>query len=499
MSDAENGLNRRALLGAAAATGIAAALPREAQASTRKTSTKRRSRLPRTAEVVVVGGGFSGLVAAMRLKDAGKDVVLLEASTRTGGRVLNEDIGDGQVAEAGGTYVGPTQNRILALGEELGVPTFKAYAKGDNVYVKADGSATRYQGTIPPLDGLTLADAAVLQEKLNSMAAATPVDAPWEAAQAGEWDRQTLDSWLRDNALDPQALIRVLEAYLHPTFGGNAQDVSLLFLSYYLAAAGDERNVGTFDRSAGSENAAQDSRFVGGSQRISDIMEARLGRRLFLAAPVRRIRQRGSRAEVVCDLGEIRCRQVIVAVPPPMAAAIDWDPILPPERAFLLARTPMGRLMKCDAIYDTPFWRADGLSGMGVAETGVVRTSFDCSPPDGSKGVVLGFVGGGGWDVASGMPPERRKQLVLENFARIYGPQALKPAGYFEHDWTRERWIGGGPTGVGSPGALTQFGHWIRRPHGRVHWAGTETSTFWAGFMDGAVRAGERAAQEVLG
>ncbi|MBA2350208.1 MAG: FAD-dependent oxidoreductase, partial [Solirubrobacterales bacterium] len=469
VSDAQDGLNRRALLGAAAATGIAAALPREAQASTRKTTTK-RSRLPRTAEVVVVGGGFSGLVAALRLQDAGKDVVLLEASTRTGGRVLNEDIGDGQVAEAGGTYVGPTQNRILALGEELGVPTFKAYAKGDNVYIKADGSATRYQGTIPPLDGLTLADAALLQENLNAMAAATPVDAPWEAEKAGEWDRQTLDSWLRQNSRDPAALIRVLEAYLHPTFGGNAQDVSLLFVSWYLAGAGDERNVGTFDRSAGSENAAQDSRFVGGSQLISDIMEKRLGRRLFLRAPVRRIRQRGSRVEVVCDKGEIRCRKVIVAVPPTLAAAIDWDPILPPERAFLLARTPMGRLMKCDAIYDTPFWRSDGLSGMGVAETGAVRTSFDCSPPDGSKGVILGFVGGSGWDVASGMPPERRKQLVLENFARIYGPQALKPAGYFEQDWTRERWIGGGPTGVGVPGALTQFGHWIRKPHGRVHW-----------------------------
>ena len=498
MTDAKPGLNRRALLGAAATTGIAAALPRQAQASEKRAPASRQ-RLPRTAEVVVVGGGFSGLVAAMRLQDAGKDVVLLEAQTRTGGRVFNEDIGDGQIAEVGGTYVGPTQNRILALGEELGVPTFKAYAKGDNVYVKADGSATRYQGTIPPLDPQTLANAAVLLDDLNKMAAATPVDAPWEAAQAGAWDRMTVDTFLRANASDPQALIRVLEAYLHPSFGGNAQDLSLLFLTYYLAASGDERNVGTFDRAAGSENGAQDSRFSGGSQLLSDIMEKRLGRRAFLGAPVRRIRQHGGRAEIVCDKGEIRCRKVIVAVPPPMAAAIDWDPILPPERAFYLARTPMGRLMKCDAIYAEPFWRGNGQSGMGVAETGAVRASFDASPEDGSKGLILGFVGGGGWDVASGMPPERRKRLVLENFARIYGPQALKPVDYFEKDWTRERWIGGAPVGVAQPGALTQFGHFLRKPHGLVHWAGTETSTYWAGFMDGAVRAGERAAQEILG
>jgi monoamine oxidase len=159
---------------------------------------------------------------------------------------------------------------------------------------------------------------------------------------------------------------------------------------------------------------------------------------------------------------------------------------------------PMGALMKCDAVYDKPFWRAKGLSGSGLNDTGAVRVCFDNSPPDAAVGVLLAFVGGSTWSTYGGMPLAQRRRAVLEGFAAIVGPEALRPIEYVEHDWTHDRWTQGSPVAVQVPGAITGYGDTIRAPFGRVHWAGTETSTYWAGYMDGAVRAGERAAAEVL-
>jgi monoamine oxidase len=157
----------------------------------------------------------------------------------------------------------------------------------------------------------------------------------------------------------------------------------------------------------------------------------------------------------------------------------------------------MGQLMKCDAVYKRPFWRDAGLNGFGLNDSGAARAVFDNSPKDGTPGVLLAFVGGATWRTYGPMSRARRRQAVLEGFAAMFGEQALHPIEYVEHDWTKERWTRGGPTAVHAPGTLTQFGSAIRRPFGRVHWAGTETSTYWSGYMDGAVRAGERAATEV--
>jgi monoamine oxidase len=172
--------------------------------------------------------------------------------------------------------------------------------------------------------------------------------------------------------------------------------------------------------------------------------------------------------------------------------------MLPPRRNQLLQRMPMGALMKCDAVYATPFWRDKGLSGSGLNTVGAVRTTFDNSPSDAAVGVLLTFVGGSTWNKYGNMSAANRRKAVLEGFAAIVGDEALNPIEYVEHDWTHEQWTQGSPVALQVPGAITQYGDTIRQPFRRVHWAGTETSTYWVGYMDGAVRAGERAATEVL-
>jgi monoamine oxidase len=485
-------VSRRRLLGGITAGGALAATGTLGLADTAAAAT-RQGPLLRAVDVVVVGAGISGLVAARRVAAAGRSVLVLEARDRVGGRVLNHRLDDGSVVESGGAFVGPTQDHILALADELGVRTFPEYADGDNVYVSR-GRRSRYRGTVPP-DPL-IAEAAVLIERINAMSREVPVDAPWAAEKAAEWDALSLHTWVEQNTVSPDVQT-VLQSYLQPSFGAEATDISLLFFLWFIACSGNERHPGTFERSASTENGAQECRLVGGSGLIPLRMARQLGDAVALAAPVRSIEQHDGHARVVSDRGPVRARRVIVAAPSATALGIDWLPLLPPRRAQLLQRLPMGQLMKCDAVYETPFWRAKGLSGMGVVDEGAVRVCFDNSPPDADSGVLLAFVGGDTWREYGVRSRADRRAAVLEGFARVVGPEALSPVDYVEHDWTRERWTPGAPIAAAGTGTTSAFGSAIRRPFGRVHWAGTETSTYWSGYMDGAVRAGERAALEV--
>jgi monoamine oxidase len=485
-------VSRRGLLGGlTAGAGMLAtgAVGTPAEAATLQ------GRLPRRVDVVVVGGGLSGLVAARRVASSGRSVLVLEARDRVGGRVLNHTLRSGAVIESGGAFVGPTQDHLLALAKDLGVRTFKEYYKGDNVYV-SDGRATRYQGTVPP-DPLILPDAAQLIARIDEMSKDVPVDAPWAAADAAAWDATSVHDWVEENSVNPDVR-NLLRCYLQPTFGSDGRDMSLLFLLWYIAASGNERNPGSFARSSDTAGGAQDSRFVGGSGLIPQRLARRLGDIVALDAAVRRVQQRGDRVVVTSDRGQVEALRVIVATPPATALAVDWFPLLPPKRMQLLQRMPMGQLMKADAVYRAPFWRRDGLTGMGVCDSGAVRVCFDNSPADASVGVLLAFLGGSTWERYGVQSRAARRTAVLEGLARVVGPEALKPIEYVEHDWTHERWTKGGPVAVLGTGTTTAFGHMIRKPFRRVHWAGTETSTYWSGYMDGAVRAGDRAAREVL-
>lgn len=329
------------------------------------------------------------------------------------------------------------------------------------------------------------------------MSQEVPVDAPWSAPKAADWDATSLHDWIKSHTVNP-ATQNLLLSYLQPLLGEDARDVSLLFFLWYIATAGNETNPGTFERSAGTSGGAQDSRFVGGSQQIPLRLADQLSGSVALNAPVRRISQTDMATTVTTDRGKVTASRVIVAVPPPLAAAIDWEPMMPPSRMQLLQRLSMGALMKCDAVYRTPFWRDAGLSGMGVIDSGPVRVTFDNSPPDASVGVLLAFVGGSTWHDWGNRTLAQRRQGVLEGFAKVVGDQALSPIEYVEHDWTREQWSRGGPVANAGVGTVYGYGSTIRESFGRVHWAGTETATYWSGYMDGAVRAGQRAAAEVL-
>src|SRR5262249_59126767 len=135
-------------------------------------------------------------------------------------------------------------------------------------------------------------------------------------------------------------------------------------------------------------------RFVGGSQHLSQRLAEGLAGAVHLSSPVRRITQDRSGLEVEADGITARAQRVIVAVPPPLAARISFAPSLGGRRDQLTQRMANGALTKCAAVYPKPFWREQGLTGQAVTDEGPVIATFDNSPPDGSPGVMLGFIAG---------------------------------------------------------------------------------------------------------
>jgi monoamine oxidase len=158
---------------------------------------------------------------------------------------------------------------------------------------------------------------------------------------------------------------------------------------------------------------------------------------------------------------------------------------------------PMGAITKVHALYDRPFWRDEGLNGQVVADGEVLCSTFDDSPADGSHGTLVGFVAGDDCRRFEREGPGPRRQAILDELGRAFGPRATEPVELVEQHWPAEPYSRGGPVAIIGPGALTTLGPALREPVGAVHWAGTETATEWCGYLDGALSSGQRAAGEV--
>jgi monoamine oxidase len=239
-------------------------------------------------------------------------------------------------------------------------------------------------------------------------------------------------------------------------------------------------------------------RFAGGTQLICKRMAHKLGRSVVLESPVRRLIQGRHGVTVDSDRVELKAKRVIVAVPPVLTGKIDYQPGLPDERVELIDHYPQGTLTKAAVVYDRPFWREDGLTGQVLYDKGPVAATFDDSPEDGSKGVIFGFIGGDQARSFAKLSKKQRRRAVIDNYVEFFGPEAANARQYVETAWKGEAWTRGCPVGIPGLGQLAARGQALREPIGRIHWAGTETSTYWAGYLDGAVRSGERAAAEVI-
>lgn len=441
-------------------------------------------------DVVVVGAGLAGLTATRQLSKADRAVLVLEADDRVGGRTLSPQLSDGSTVDLGAQWIASDQDRMRNLVSEFGIDTFSQHTDGrDQLRTRDDTLVDNDLYDALPLSARL--NLAVALWRLNTLCERVPLDAPYEAPKAATWDGMTVETWKR-RALRTREARAAFDAYFRAEFTTDPADLSFLYFLFCL------RSSGGFEGAVAGGDSGQETRLVGGTQQVSQEMADELAGAVRLSSPVRAIEQHGEGVTVRFDSGTATGRYAIVAVPPAMTGRIEYDPPLPARRDGLAQRVPMGSVIKCVATYERPFWRQRGYSGLVAAEGSTVDQVFDGSPVQGETGALVGFLVGDHAREWSDEPEEVRREEVLGQFVEFFGPDAAEPLEYVDRTWSNDPWIRGGYAGNMAPGTMTGYGKAIREPVGRVHWAGTETATEWYGYMEGAVRSGERAAREVL-
>jgi monoamine oxidase len=445
-------------------------------------------------DVVVVGAGVAGLVAADLLRGAGLDVAVLEARDRVGGRLTGREIpgSGGQFVEMGGQWIGPTQARAHALVRDLGLRLYPTYDEGRHT-VEWRGRLIRHTGRIPWLGAATLADIGLAQYRLDHTARRLDPAAPWAAVNASRLDSQTFAQWMARN-VKTSGGEKFFRLVTEAVFSAEPEDMSALWTTFYVGSAGG------LDALINTRKGAQQDRVVGGSQLLALGLAGRLGPAVHTGSEVVAIDWSAEHATVTtADARVFTARRVVVAVPPPLAGRIATTPELPEVRRALVEGMPMGSVIKINVVYDAPFWREQGLSGQANSVDGrAFNTVYDNTPHSGSPAVLVGFFEGEHAKTAALLTPAERRARVFDDLAAFFGPRAREAIDYLELDWCAERFSGGCYGAFATPGTLTRFGAALRMPVGPIHFAGTETATRWAGYIDGAAESGERAATEVI-
>jgi monoamine oxidase len=443
------------------------------------------------ADVCVVGAGYAGLAAARRLAQQGKHVVVFEARDRVGGRIWTEALPDGTPIDRGGAWLAPQHHAILALAAEMGVTTYKTWVKGAHLLVGPD-KTRRYTGLIPKISPLAVASIALTQARLDRLSKRLPLDEPWAAPKAAEWDAQTVGHWLRQHRVRNPLGHSLLEMAVRGLFADDLDTVSFLDLLMLV------RGHGSINTLFSIEGGSQENMVDGGGGSIAQRIADDLGDDVHLSSPVRSIVQGDDRVTVETDATIVDADRVIVATPPALSLQIAFDPALPDDRVDLYRHSIAGKETKTLVVYDEPFWRSDGCSGQSAEPGSLAEVTLDASPMSGSPGVLAVFAFGHVAEAADRLAAGERRDGVLRALTARFGPRAASPEAFVETAWWNEEWSRGCSMAHLPPGVLTRHGHLLRAPFGRIHWAGTETATTSHGAIDGAVLSGQRAAGEIL-
>lgn len=440
-------------------------------------------------DVVVVGAGLSGLCAARKLRAQGASVVVVEARGRVGGRTLTATIGNAAF-DLGGQWIGPEQKRVHALVDELGLDTAPTYTDGKKV-LEVDGKVSTYKRSIASMSVPNLIQLTGALSYVNRVRKRVSPSSPMSAEGADALDGETLETW-RARIVKSAKITRVIDATVRTIFGAEARDLSALYFLMHINAGGGMLNL------TEARGGAQQDRIIGGAQKLSARLAQELGDAVVLNTPVRRLVQGKEGVDAVSDHRTVGGRYAVVAVPPALAGRIEYEPSVSVGRDQLTQRFAMGAAVKVIVTYEHPFWRKAGFSGEVVSSDGPLSVVYDSTSHDDRQPALVGFVVGAQARQWSTQPLADRQRRVTGALARYFGDAANAFSDYRELDWGMEPWSRGGPAGGLPPGMLTHsFAH-LRKPEGRIHWAGSETATEWIGYMEGAIQAGERAADEIL-
>ena len=438
----------------------------------------------------VVGGGLSGLYAARLLAAAGANVLVLEAQNRVGGRTLTGHFGDGTFVDDGGQWVSPGQDCIDALAEQLGVRLFPSWSEGATVHWRA-GRRIVSKDLFLPEDGDALSATRQAAATLATMAEIRAAGSAVGGASCGRMGRDHV-ARLVAHACRVGAARRTLATSIEGVFARNSAPTSLLSALFWIRC-GDPLSPFLATGDLGPER-----RFDGGAEQLSRRMAEALGQRVICGAAVTRISHNRDGVRVLAGDIMVSAQRAIVTIPPALTNRLHYDPPLPATRDHLAQRAPMRWVIKVHCRYRRRFWVDEGLSGQTISDEGAVRVCADNSPPSGAPGVLVGFIEEVEAKRLVSRSAADRRAAVLAALVRYFGAEAGEPLEYREKNWGEDPFCRGVDGGYWPQGVWTDYGHALRAPIGRLHWAGTETSSVWNGKMEGALRAGQRVTMEVL-
>jgi monoamine oxidase len=441
-------------------------------------------------DAVIIGAGLSGLTAARRLAQANKKILVLEAQDRVGGRTWSQPIGQADFIDVGGQWIGKGHDRMYQLVAEAGLKTFPTFIQGKSILRKNSENKT-YKGDTPPLGLFALLATQKALNKFDRAASAISLEAPWRSVNALIMDNQSLGSWI-DETISNKKARTLMKRMAEGELCRSVEDVSLL---QALSAA---NATGSFKQAEKVEEGALRDRILGGAQGVSHFLHSQLKGFVKLNCPVSFVKQLNDYMLVGNEDFSIRTKKAIVTAPMPVVKKIQFTPELPMEKQMLINSMEMGTVLKCHAVYATPFWRAIGLNGSSTCFDEPVELSVDNSVPGSEKGIITSLIHADRAKSLLKLSDQERKEIVLNTYANLFGEQARQPILYHDYSFTNNPWIGGAYSGYFKNGIFSKYGEYVVKPRGNIHWAGTETSTLFKGFMEGAVLSGERVAMEIL-
>ncbi len=442
-------------------------------------------------DVAIIGAGISGMAAAKKLSDGQRSVVVLEANDRVGGRTWTSATEPGGPVDFGGMYIGETHSHLRELGLSLGLETTSAVAQGTDVYLVNGERVLAPDGQIP-------ASVRFAQEfstsfsLLNDVADSVGWESPWDSPRADDLDRMNVGSWIESNVTNP--VVKQLHHHaVNSVLGASANEVSMLYWAYYISQCeGIESLLAT-------RGGAQNEWWVGGTAQISNRIADSLGLDVLTNFPVSSVNVTGDPVVIRSGNGnEILARNVIIAMSPTNAHRIQFTPQLPEARSQLQMRAPMARMAKVVMRFKDAFWRSKNLSGVVMDSDEIGVLMFPGTKPTDTAETLIGFIGGEYRDEWALKSASDRKSGMLELLHRAFDEEPSDLFYYNETDWTHQPWAQGGPVTFFPPGVMTATRSALRDSIGPIHFAGTEASLMWSGYLEGGVRSGQAAANAIL-
>ncbi|OAA55298.1 Amine oxidase [Niveomyces insectorum RCEF 264] len=454
-----------------------------------------------TVDVVVVGAGLSGLKAAYEVQKAGYTCAVVEARDRVGGKTWSvDDHGDGKFVDRGAAWINDTnQSEVFALAQALSLKLVVQNTTGNVVQQDINAEVSQFPyGSVPEkLSANGTADMVAIRDKAEETCLTLDIRDP--VRTGARLDHMTLEQWIQSEGGGPTALASAA-VWTKAMLGMEPRDLSALYFLNYCKSGG-----GLLQMRSDLKHGGQFLRFVRGTQSLSlGLADLLKDGSLLLSSPVRSVTQGADGlVHVVSARGDFVCKRVIVSVPTPLYKEIAFSPPLPAAKTQLAQQNKLGYINKVILRYASPWWRQYGLCGMVQSFTGPVAVSRDSSSDEAGQYSLTCFVAGDTGRALSTKTPAERFQIVTDHIKMLFGASIPKdatvpePVGFVEHEWAKDQWAQGCPCPAAPPGLMTQYEHALRAAHGKVHFAGTETAYEWKGYMEGALRAGLRGAEEV--